>query len=701
MIDWTKEQEEVLNYEGQCVINAFAGTGKTTTLVEKYKRLKEKFTPEEIIFSSFTNNAVRDIYRKLDIEPMSISTIATLHRIAYNLLIEDNNFEKVGYEKKPNYFEIDDVSEFIDRTFRTEKTLKTKYEDEKPLFNEILNEDLYEVLGINIKEDQIEEKYLLELEKKCSLLFNFLENVGVIPCSKEIPSIKRVLLKYYRMTPDGNIVVLDESYNDYLINEFEFKFFLNRCDLFKKLREEKNKLLLSEVFTLAKNLLSDKDIRKKYQDKYKVIIIDEAQDMNLPQNEFIDFLENKNLILCGDFAQCIYEWRGARPLDFYNRLKQDHFKSFYLTISHRCPKNIVPYVNRIFNTMENSKPEFEFKSEKPEGEIEIYNYKELEDENFFSGLENQIDNLKKKGYTLNDIAILSYRKIFLHELKKWFDRKQIPARILEQVVGYKNRKYFKYIKHFFIIKYFDDEAQAIESLRLTLPNIIPRMGTKKWEKIETKLLETKTGLLSQKKNLLTRLQDIIRSDFPIHLNDFIVFQEVLNKITSFNVDFVKSYSNIEEFKKPANQVFRDMNKFYSFVVFMIDFLQKLDFNLIKFDDFLEKIDIELLKQYSDSGGEENIKLSTFHGAKGLEWKNVILFNISKGVFPHGNNPDYLEEQKRVFYVAITRAMENLYFYVFDNKRVRTMDGDYALKPTGPSQFIIDYFPEKNCGVNLR
>lgn len=441
----------------------------------------------------------------------------------------------------------------------------------------------------------------------------------------------------------------------------------------KKLDEEQgfdfDDLLLKTVTLLRDN----ETIREHYQKKFQYIHIDEYQDTNEVQYELTKLLVGPahNICVVGDTDQNIYSWRGAKIKNMINFEKDfPDAKIFFLEQNYRSTKTILSAANRVIekNTVRVPKTLF---TENTDGEqISIYeSYDERDEAEFVS---ERADTLIESGVSPSDIAVL-YRANFQSRiLEEAFLDRGVPYTVLG--VKFYERKEVKdmlgYIRAARNPKSLSDIKRII--------NIPPR-GIGK-----VTLIKLFAGM---KRELPAGMQKKI-SNFYDLLNRIALF--IPEHIPSEIVKYILQESGIETHLK--NGTSEDLER--------LENIKELVTLATKYDTLPEGEGIEKMLEDAALSTDQDtlleapngVKLMTVHAAKGLEFKYVFIVGLEQDLFPHqkrdGGAVEDNEEERRLFYVALTRAREKLFL---SYATIRTLFGMRQVNT--PSEFLYD-IPEE-------
>lgn len=448
--------------------------------------------------------------------------------------------------------------------------------------------------------------------------------------------------EYFKIgTNDKDIINIYKAYEDVLKNNNSLDF----------------DDLLVKTYCLLNNFT---DIREYFQNKFKYIHIDEFQDTNEIQYKLALILAGKygNIFVVGDDDQSIYSFRGAQVANIFNF--QRHYsdvKIFKLEKNYRSTKKILEAANYIIKN-NTSRMEKKLWTENSDG-VKIENYSGY-DENYEANyVVSTIKALVDYGYNYSDFAILmrvnALSRTFETECLKY----NVPARIFGGFKFFERKEIKDIISYLRIaVNPFDEEAilrvinvpkRAIgDAAVLSLKTYAAASGLSLYDVIlnveKSDLPKTLVNKIIPFKNLVL---DLLKANASMNLSEFIAYAvkatripEMFNDETEENVN---KKLNIDEFVSAAK-----------------DFCgQNPDADL---SNYLQSITL-LSDMEEDEIGNNFVSIATIHSVKGLEFKVVFIVGLDETIFPvsrAGNTAEDLEEERRLMYVAITRAKERLY-----------------------------------------
>ena len=414
------------------------------------------------------------------------------------------------------------------------------------------------------------------------------------------------------------------------------------------------------------------DIQKIYNDKFKYVLVDEFQDTNNVQYELVSLIlgDNRNIFIVGDEDQSIYAFRGANIKNI-SKFREDYpdYHVVLLEENYRSTNNILNAANQI---IKNNKSRIEKKlfSSKGDGES-IVKYKGATERDEVEYISKQILKLTRKGYKFSDFAVL-YR---MNNLSRMFEdnflSKHIPYGIVGNTSFYKRREIKDFIAYLRMILSSSD----FFSFERAISNPRRGIGKKTLDKLKnymylydldifeaiTKSSEFLGKSVSNKLIVFKESIEDYRKQFDIlPLNDFV--DHILSdsgylKALKKDEKFEDRYSNLLEFKSilHENQSIYTQSSKQDMLLYLLE-------------------DISLKSDENSDDYDNRVTLMTVHSAKGLEFRVVFVIGLENGIFPmiRANEADQLEEERRLMYVAVTRAKELLFL---TNANVRNLYGE--------------------------
>ncbi len=447
-------------------------------------------------------------------------------------------------------------------------------------------------------------------------------------------------------------------------------------DIYKKYEQKlktNNSLDFDDLLTLPIKLFKDnKDILKQYQERFKYILIDEYQDTNEAQYTLIKMLSSKykNICVVGDIDQSIYGFRGANYQNILN-FEKDYPNAVTIKLeeNYRSTKNILNAANEVIKNNKKRK-EKTLWTQNEEGEkIKYHRAYDEKDEAHY--VVDKIKRLIKDGTLKSDIAVLYRTNAQSRNIEEELLEENIPYKVVGSFYFYNRKEIKDLISYLKLIYNQNDDVSLMRIINVPKRQI----GTKTIENLSTKAIEHNCSLYSAIdsgkellfKNIIEEIKTESENISLTELVDLVLDKTGLRKSlqNEKTIEAEIRLENLEEFKSITKNFEEN-----SGIISLEDFLQEI--SLVS--------DIEEHKNNNDV-----VTLMTVHSAKGLEFDNVFIVGLEEGIFPHINSldsDDDLEEERRLCYVAITRAKKNLYLL---NAKRRLIYGNTNINP--PSRFI--------------
>jgi len=660
-----EQKKAVQHQEGPLLIVAGAGTGKTTVITERINWLitKQKVRPEEVLALTFTEKASAEMEERVDKAlPMGYVDlwISTFHAFAERIL-------------KEHGLEIGLTTDFK-LLNQTEAWLLVRNNLDK------FDLDYYRPLGNPNKFIHALLKHFSKAKDEMVKPEDYLKHAESYRLDNDLRKDEDAALEVRRLEEIANAyhvyqrLLLD---NDYL----DFGDLINYCyDLFKK----RPKIL------------------KKYQTQFKYVLVDEFQDTNFAQYQLVKLLAKPqdNLTVVSDDDQAIYIFRGASISNILE-FKKDYPKSaeVYLNTNYRTKQNILDLSYKFIQLNNPNRLEVQLKAKnklskelksdlKGKGVIEHLHAPTLDEE--VALVVNKIGELAKKGAHWSDFAILVRANNQARPFIEALERAGIPYQFVASKGLYAKPIILNLIA---FLKLLDDYHESDAMYRyLTMP--IFKLEQSEIIKITHLAYKKRWTLYEVAKQVrgLLRLEPTSQAelDRAVSLLEKYIALVGREKCSRIVFDFLNDsgYSkyilNLDDFNKI--QQFSYLNQFYKRIK---TFEEINDDKSVK--NFLKQLGLEIesgeqgdLQALTEYEGPDMVKVMTVHGAKGLEFKYVFLVNLVdlrfptlerkepielpdelvKEIIPEGDI--HLQEERRLFYVGMTRAKAGLYFTSADN-----------------------------------
>jgi DNA helicase-2/ATP-dependent DNA helicase PcrA len=440
--------------------------------------------------------------------------------------------------------------------------------------------------------------------------------------------------------------------------------------------------LLLHCITIFKNY---QDILNEYQNQFQYILVDEYQDTNLAQNEWLNLLASKHRNICcvGDDDQSIYSWRGAEITNILNFNKNyPETKIVYLEKNYRSTKDIINVAADLIdnNTQRHPKRMQLGKStDEISAIVDIYQLRdESEEANF---VVNKIEAIKKTT-KLNELAILVRVRYQIYKFEEKLKKANISYKIFGGLSFYDHQEILDALAYLRVVLNPDDD-RAFERI-VNVPS--REVGTVTMRKIRTIAYNQNISLVNAARQLNkpSQLKSLLLDFDRWHsLISIISNAELLKKILGESKYLAMWY------RKNSEERLKNLKKL----------IKNIDNSGDNIKAFLERIPPSMNdKLHEIDNDKEYLNIMTLHGAKGLEFDVVFLPGWEEGKVPliRDNN---LEEERRLAYVGLTRARKKVYISYSKYKYVYN-DYECIQLSNQPSRFIKE-LPSESCRITRR
>ncbi len=458
----------------------------------------------------------------------------------------------------------------------------------------------------------------------------------------------------------------------------EYDKAMNRCNAFDF------DDLTFRAYLLLKNCKAALDFVHK---KYKYIIADENQDSSKQNLEFSLMLrgESGNLCYTGDLDQSIYAFRGARPDKVLETISGKEFKKVYLKTNYRSTQTIVNASSKVIkhNLMRADKKldtinEFGSK-------IHLIHAKSDTEESM--DLACRIRNLHEVyDIPYNDIAILCRVQRSTRALEEALLSKKVPYRLKGMAPFYSRREIKDIISFLRLLENPQDEEAYRRIVNIPKHNV----GKVSVEKILTKARQSDDicDIISVYKGMsLAYKTKIGLEEFENNFNAIRAYAETCNDLGDLIRFIIKTidYESFLESEYDASFIVEER-------MWNLEELAAISSQFASIEDLMQNFVIDPDQQTQEGLAEDSevdaINIMTMHSSKGLEFRVVFLYEVNEGVIPHAlsqSTPQEIEEERRLFYVAMTRAKKELYISYSDERK----QSSYKVIHSKPSRFISE------------
>lgn len=638
------QKEAVLTTEGPVMVMAGAGSGKTRVLTRRIAHLILDLDvyPSNILALTFTNKAAREMKER----------VASL----------------VNTQTK--YMWVSTFHSFCARFLRLEISHLSEYTNE-----------------FQIIDDDESDKIIKQIIK----------DLGHDP--KDVKS--REFAKY--ISEEKNLGYTSIDSKDFS----KMNLYLKIKDIYQKKLLEQNLLDFDDLISVSLRILKEfLDVRLRYQEKFKYILVDEFQDTNNTQYELIKLLANQdlNVFVVGDEDQSIYSFRGAR-VENVGKFREDfkNTKVILLEENYRSTNNILHIANNVISNNKSRIVKNLFTSNKENIKPKYYIADSNYDEERY--IVNKIKELRTQGYGYKDFAIM-YRSNYLsRSLEETLNKFSLPYELYGGI-SFFQRKEIKDICAYLrlIINHNDDfsfERIVNEPKRKIGPAMIEKL--KEIKNMHNVSLFDSINYISSSGNGYNNLVDF--KFCILELEEYLF--DPINK----SIDIINQILDKTGYGKMLKESGEDGEDRLDNVLELKSHIKQyeIDYPELNRKDMFEFM-LQNMTLMTDMDNKDpltdRIKLMTYHQAKGLEFPVVFMIALEEEIFPNKNvseNPSELEEERRICYVGITRAKERLFLtasvsrFLFGHKEahlisrfvremgIENLERDGIVKTTIPTQ----------------
>lgn len=660
-----KQREAVLTQTLRTLVLAGAGSGKTRVLTHRIAKhlLHDRIPAQSVLALTFTNKAAKEMRTRLiDIVGNELgSTVfaGTFHSFCHRLL--RRNYSLAGLSQKFTMLNDSDQKGILsDAALKRHESslteIKSKYKAGE--YNEAEKDRLL----------NIEVGHYAAVKK------------AIKPILSIIDALKTKGMGYQSSYLS---FVMDSKVGDALAHD--------AVALFKEYEDFKNKhsmLDFNDLLIKAILLLKEfSDLRNGLKDQFKAILVDEFQDTNTLQFAILKLILSPTCLLTvvGDEDQLIYEWRGAEIENILGFSKAKETNLIILDQNYRSTKTILAAANNVIARNEQRIGK-NLWTENETGELINVHFSD----NPFQEAEyvaEKVHQLHQQGVSLNDIVILYRNNSVSSMLERAFHQYRISS-VVEGGVGFWARKEVKFVMAY--LKWANDPSNA-----LAIKHALSMRKCGYGDKTHLKLMQAvekgdmtleqalyahcKKGAKSKNKELVLetiKLVERVRTAYNTNGLSAAI-QHIINK------------SNVLEYFENLHK--GDKEKYeerYMNIMAVLDVARTFkndtlhdEVQLEDIEAFISSADLQINASKKEVG--ESVSMMTIHTSKGLEYKFVFLVGADQGFFPSFRNieEDRLEEERRLAYVAITRAMKKLY--------ITTSKTRLDKSTAGLSEFIRD------------
>lgn len=615
----------VTSAPGAALVIAGAGSGKTRTLTYRVAWLLEQGVPAgSILLLTFTNKAAREMLdRVASLLPQGAGGIwgGTFHSIGNRIL--RRHPERVGFRQGFTIMDREDQDEMI-ASIVAREGLRTS--DRRFPKGEVLAD-----------------------------IFSYSVNTGAA-----LPQVLRAKFPYFLPIAE-QIARVQVAY--------------------EARKKEANAMDFDDLLSKTLELfLTAEDVAAIYQDRFRHVLVDEYQDTNRIQSELVDLIArgHGNIMVVGDDAQSIYSWRGA---NFENILKfpakHPEARIFKIETNYRSVPEVLDVANAAIRANEH-----QFRKElvavRPSHLVKPALVPLSTNSQQAAFVAQRVLELHEEGIELHEMAVLYRAHYHSMEVQLEFTRRGIPFAITSGLRFFE-QAHIKDVAAFLKFAVNPRDEMAFKRMVKLFPGVGPKSAESLWSQANS-LLDGRRdfsalGEIRPPAKAQDSWRQFVHTMVELAPPGGILAPSAMIESVAFAIydDYMKSkFANYEARREDINTLSAFARQFESS------------------EDFLSQLAllgaVETADAFRGEGESEKVTLSTVHQAKGLEWKVVFLIWLTEGMFPSARSaesPDALEEERRLFYVGLTRCKDELYITYPDMR----LNAGYSEALQRPSRFL--------------
>lgn len=633
-----QQREAVLHTEGPLLVLAGAGSGKTRVLTHRIAYLVEEkgVRPRNILAITFTNKAAREMKERLEKligSAVNDLWVGTFHACCVRILRRD--IERLGYDRNFVIYDTDDQQTLI--------------------------KSCLEQLNLNEK--------------------NF-------PASSVLHAIGRA----------KDELIGPAQFQKMYASDYRMEKIGRIYELYQQKLKANNALDFDDIILLTIRLFSEfPDVLDYYASRFRYIHVDEYQDTNTAQYVLVKMLASVhgNICVVGDDDQMIYGWRGANLrniLDFEKDFKP--CRIIKLEQNYRSTKIILEAANHVIQNNTGRKPKRLWTENRQGNPVNRYEAADERDEAYY--IAETIRSLRASGRNYGDIALLYRINAQSRVFEEVFMKLGIPYKIYGGLKFYSRKEIKDVIAWLRVIQNSDDDISFSRAIN------VPRRGIGKTTLDKIELLASSEGVSMY--SIASRAEEYPElARASRNLLDFCRFLEEMKALARQEdlVEFIELLLDrsglIKELEKEQTEEARSrIENIREFISVAREFAINSE-EKPTLEDFLAHVSLVADIDDAEEAGDR-VVLMTLHSAKGLEFPVVFIAGMEEGIFPSYQSimeEDRLEEERRLCYVGITRAREELYL---TNAKCRMLFGSTSYNRV--SRFIEE-IPDHLTTESLR
>jgi len=633
----TEEQQEVVDHTlGPALVFAVAGAGKSTAMVHRIEKLVREnvFLPERILATSFATSNVQDLKNNLrawsHCQPVDVRT---LHSLGLNII---RRAQQHGHLKELTIGDGDDGPASADQQM------------------------LSLAQGQAFNRDMSFVKELDSLDRQ-----DFLAYVGTCKSNLQYADLEAA-----KLPPEGLLYAKQAP-----APAGPLRWYLDLFRLFEEVRQQHGQITYDDMLLTGwEMLVKYPEVLRELQQTYDCVLVDEFQDVNMVQSEILDLItiRHRNYMAIGDDDQTVYEWRGASPDYILNFQERYAARTYLIADNFRCPAAPLVLANQVIAHNKKRQPKQLSLTQGFRGEAKVYFDQDVPV--MARRIVSKIQQLLRGGHTLNELAILVRLNAQTPHIEQNLIAAKIPYRVSHP---FYERPEIKTLINYCRLAWVEQQMGA-GSGNLQGASL-GRAVDKSWNNIANR---PKRYISKKHRDQIKRAMQLGRaSPSQVLMNYAQLIDEdwLVERLEKLATEIVGLASNLD---KPAGgallnlesrlrykQFLRESSGFVqsgeakaASVAAFIDYAQGYE-TLFSFMQHIRNL-AKSSAGNPNSDSDPAVTISTIHKAKGLEWPVVFVPQCNEGMLPFlSDSPNNnLEEERRLFYVALTRTQHSLHLF---------------------------------------
>jgi len=507
---------------------------------------------------------------------------------------------------------------------------------------------------------------IMDSDDSLSIIKKILKNKGLDPKSFNPNGIRNII------SNNKNEMITPEAYSKFALGDYEQVVYETYREYEKTLKEN-NAVDFDDLLLLPIKLFREhKDVLEKYQERFQYVLIDEYQDTNETQYIISKMIaeKHKNICCVGDVDQSIYSFRGANYRNILN-FEKDYPEAVVIKLeqNYRSTTTILDAANDVIKNNKDRKDKVLW-SDKGKGELIDY-YQAFNGIDEAQYVTREIKKLVNNGIEYKDIAVLYRTNAQSHTIEEELLKDSIPYRIVGGVGFYARKEIKDLLAYLRLIYNSKDNISLLRVINVpkrgigakSISNLIEKANRENKSIYDSIESGKELGFKEMIESLKKQSETMTLTELVDRILDVTGIKREYESEKTLEADI--RLENLEELKT-VTRTFEERE------------------GIVSLEDFL--LEVSLVTDINEYDTDPNkVSLMTVHSVKGLEYGYVFIVGLEEGLFPHINsilNGNELEEERRLMYVAITRAKEKLFIV---NARNRMLFGQETANV--PSRFI--------------